>query len=956
LIGASLEDNQKNIKYSPPQDSLTSPSLFTIDIPFDKKTLRPVLQGTEFIEGQVKFYITHGIGVVLKSTGQHIGEARKSTEIELEWESEGGVDPIAPQIKKRIDPYLGIAEYINFSDSSIKYSDGENTKLRDPIRMNTLFARELINKANIALEALLSWETQQLQEPPLGDETAPAKMDFKGANGLYFWELFLHLPFMISHRLNLEQRFNETELWLGFIFDPGRKANASLGSPDYWNVRPLTELPDPDYFMRSPIDPDGIAASDPVRYQKAVYFHYIKNLIDRGDMAYRQVTPDSLGEAKLWYVRILDLLGPRPDTVLTSQWTPITLSALAGASNPGLREFEAQLIEQEQQVRDSAAATDGKAPIRVNQPELRLSTFGSDPTLVEEDNAHFIVPMNSELTKYWDMVESRLYNLRNNLTLDGKPLSLPVFAAPLDPRALLAAYANGATEGGAGSLLAQETPHYRYAVMFNRASAAVDNLIQFGNTLLSIIERQEQGQMMELQQQQVWEFAQYAIDLQLEAQKVEIEARKALQASKAIADARAVFYARLAEENVSPVETMAAAEHMSAKVYTVVASISTAVGAALKTVPNHGGFHAGITGGMAVGAAAGGAVGGFRLEGIPEMVAVAASTAASVHDMVADALERAEIFRRRRQEWENASDQARLESEHITAQLAVHDAQTRVTALQLRQAQEARKQAEVAYAFLNKRFTNSQLYQWLNGQFSTFYYQAYDATFSLCLAAQACWQFEIADYSATFIQPAAWKDAWRGLTAGESLKLNLLRMDAAYLARHDRKLEIVKTVSVKQLPPSTEENPSINIGWDEVVMRLADEGIAEFEITKAMLDADYPRHYLRRIKRISVSLPVTVGPYQDIRATLTQTWSAVQMNGPQGPLKENMRASQQIAVSTGIDDDGMFVFNFDDERYLPFEGTGAISRWALDFSDGQEDMIASITDIIVHVRYTAKSS
>ncbi|WP_164704263.1 hypothetical protein, partial [Pseudomonas viridiflava] len=111
--------------------------------------------------------------------------------------------------------------------------------------------------------------------------------------------------------------------------------------------------------------------------------------------------------------------------------------------------------------------------------------------------------------KYWDMLDSRLYNLRHNLTLDGKPLSLPLFAAPLDPRALLAAYANGATEGGSGSLLAQETPHYRYPVLFAKASAAVETLIQFGFTLLSVIERKEQGQLAELQQQQVWEFAQY---------------------------------------------------------------------------------------------------------------------------------------------------------------------------------------------------------------------------------------------------------------------------------------------------------------------------------------------------------------------------------------------------------------------------------------------------------------
>ncbi|MEN1836345.1 neuraminidase-like domain-containing protein, partial [Pseudomonas lijiangensis] len=687
---------QKILSQTEHKDIRSPTSPYKTTIPINKSTLLPILS-TTFINNSKKFHITHGVGVNNKASNQLIGSALKSTEIELTWKSEGGIDPIAPKINKRVDPLLGTAEYIDFSSSTIKFSDGSNSDGRDPIRMNTLFARELINKANIALEALLSWDTQQLPEPPLGGETAPAKMDFKGANGLYFWELFLHLPFMISHRLNLEQRFNETELWLGFIFDPGRKANASQGSPAYWNVRPLTELPDPDYFMRAPIDPDGIAASDPVRYQKAVYFHYLKNLIDRGDMAYRQVTPDSLGEAKLWYVRILDLLGPRPDTVLTSQWTPIKLSALADASNPGLREFEAQLIQQEQQVRDSAAANNGKAIISFSQPELRLSTFGSDSTMIEEDNAHFIVPMNSELTKYWDMVESRLYNLRNNLTLDGKPLSLPLFAAPLDPRALLAAYANGATEGGAGSLLAQETPHYRYAVMFNRASAAVDNLIQFGNTLLSIIERQEQGQLMELQQQQVWEFAQHAIDLQLETQKVEIEARKALQASQAIADARSRFYGKLAAENVSAAEISAAAAHMAAKVANGVAAISSSAAAALKAIPNHAGVHTGAIAGWSIGAMAGGAVGGFEIEGIPEMVAIAAHATAVTDDTIGDALERAEIFRRRRQEWENACDQARLESEYITAQLAVHDAQTRVTALQLRQAQEAKKQAEVAY-------------------------------------------------------------------------------------------------------------------------------------------------------------------------------------------------------------------------------------------------------------------
>lgn len=948
-------DDLIEIERTPHTEHLTAPSRYETTFTFDKSTLLPDFPLTTFIGGSKNFYINHGFSVNTVAPDAWVGNALKSTEIELEWANVGGSDPVAPKINKRTHAILGIAEYIDFSDSNIQFSDNSTTDHRDPIRMNTLFARELINKANIALEALLSWDTQQLQEPPIDDDGITDLMDFGGANGLYFWELFLHLPFMISHRLNLEQRFTDAEFWLGFIFDPGRKETDK--APAYWNVRPLVEISDPDHFLRSPIDPDGIAASDPVRYQKAVYFHYIKNLIDRGDMAYRQLTPDSLGEAKLWYVRILDMLGPRPDIKLTSQWTPVALHALATSTGKELRAFEAQLIKQEQQVRASAAANNGKATIHFNQPPLRLSTFGSDPTLNEEDNDHFIIPMNAELVKYWDMLETRLHNLRHNLTLDGKPLLLPLFGTPLDPRALLAAYANGATEGGAGSLLAQETPHYRYPVVFARASAAVETLTQFGSTLLSIIERKEQGQLAELQQQQVWEFAQYAIDLQLEAQKVEVQARKALEASKAVVDARADFYAQLAAENVNPVEIAAGVEHLVSRIAQGISYGSSVVASGLKVAPNHAGFNTGAIGGMSVGAEGGAALGGFRLEGGPESVAVIAHADAMLHASIGEALERTAMFGRRLQEWENARDQARLESEQITLQLAVHDAQTRMTALQLRQAQEAKKQAEAAYAFLNKRFTNSQLYQWLNGQFSTFYYQAYDATFSLCLAAQACWQYEIADYATSFIQPAAWKDAWRGLAAGEALKLNLLRMEAAYMTRNDRRMEIVKTVSVRQLPEAGAGETGINHGWDAVVERLAQDGVAEFEITRAMLDEDYPDHYLRRIKRISVSLPVTVGPYQDLRATLTQSYSAVQMDARKdGPLKENMRASQEIALSTGVDDDGLFVFNFDDERYLPFEGTGAISRWTLTFSRpaSQREIIDSITDIIVHMRYTAK--
>ena len=72
-----------------------------------------------------------------------------------------------------------------------------------------------------------------------------------------------------------------------------------------------------------------------------------------------------------------------------------------------------------------------------------------------------------------------------------------------------------------------------------------------------------------------------------------------------------------------------------------------------------------------------------------------------------------------------------------------------------------------------------------------------------------------------------------------------------------------------------------------------------------------------------------------------------------------MRAHQQIALSTGLDDNGLFTLNFEsNDRYLPFEYTGAISTWQLTFPNHtrQNALLESLTDIIVHLRYTAKNT
>ncbi|WP_256680100.1 hypothetical protein [Pseudomonas sp. R1-43-08] len=124
-----------------------------------------------------------------------------------------------------------------------------------------------------------------------------------------------------------------------------------------------------------------------------------------------------------------------------------------------------------------------------------------------------------------------------------------------------------------------------------------------------------------------------------------------------------------------------------------------------------------------------------------------------------------------------------------------------------------------------------------------------------------------------------------------------------------------------------------------------------------MFEEDYPGHILRRIKGISVSLPATLGPYEDIKAILTQTRNQIEL--PTGEQRTDRRAHQQIALSTGLDDNGLFTLTFDsNERYLPFEYTGAISDWTLQFPNpsGQKAVLESINDIVIHLRYTARAA
>src|SRR5262249_42566749 len=154
----------------------------------------------------------------------------------------------------------------------------------------------------------------------------------------------------------------------------------------------------------------------------------------------------------------------------------------------------------------------------------------------------------------------------------------------------------------------------------------------------------------------------------------------------------------------------------------------------------------------------------------------------------------------------------------------------------------------------------------------------------------------------------------------------LKRMEVAYMDQNRREHEITKNISLMLHDPLA-------------LIRLKETGRCELELPERLFDADFPGHYMRRIKSVSLTIPCVIGPYTSVNCTLTLLSNKARIKRVVGDsyaekvdeddnrFVTNFAAIQSIVTSHAQNDGGLFELNFRDERYLPLEGAGAISRW-----------------------------
>jgi hypothetical protein len=244
---------------------------------------------------------------------------------------------------------------------------------------------------------------------------------------------------------------------------------------------------------------------------------------------------------------------------------------------------------------------------------------------------------------------------------------------------------------------------------------------------------------------------------------------------------------------------------------------------------------------------------------------------------------------------------------------------------------------------MKSKFTNEQLFDWMAAQTATLYQQSYQLAYDMALRAERAYRHELGLRDSNIIRFGHWDSLHRGLLAGERLTYDLARLEASHMELNRREYELRKTISLAQIQP-------------QALISLRATGKCFVTLDEALFNLDHAGHYMRRLKTVSLTIPCIAGPYVGVHATVTLLGSTIRMSDdPTAEPVKHTGAVESIATSTGQNDSGIFELNLHDERYLPFEGHGAVGNWqiTLDPNANRFDF-STIADVLLNVSYTAR--
>ncbi len=904
-------------------------------------------------------------------------------------------------------------------------------RLKVNFPLDTILTNELSDVLHgKGLESFLSLQTQTMTTKH------GQQLDFRGPYGMYYWEMFFHIPFLIAHHFNANQKYKEAKWWYERIFDPTADEKPDLKPSDHnWQFAEfrgldaeklkeiLTDTKTIEVYKEDPFDPHAIAQLRISAYQKAIVMKYIDNLLDWGDALFTQDTRESINEAEMLYQLASDILGRRPvkmgkckspgDKVLTYKeiseaigkgseflitlenyhWNQVQMYRAGTSFINSSKKLQSMRITPNEEIdfgglekqvalrtgKDLVPLLNIKAnndPVTSPKPKAgnalkrtstyvvayrqaakeRTNRYQREPKdrkydfsktkeykilkfkpnrrfpsldLVRQTSLAFCVPENKDLLQYWDRVDDRLFKIWNCMNIKGIRRSLSLFQPPIDPMMLVRLRASGLSLEDAISMamMTGGLPHYRFAYLLEKARQYAQTAQGFGSALLSALEKKDGEELLLLRsvhEKNILRLTKETKKKQLEEAKAQVKATE--EGLKNIEN-RIDYYDEMINAGLTGWE--------------VIQQVSKHAGTALKLAESVVHLMAGITYLIPqVGSPFSMKYGGQELGHSGVEFAEWTSSMANIADAVSASAGLEATFQRREQEWKHQLKTSKQEQKQNQQQLLAAEIRELIAEKDFEIHEKSMEQSDELHDFYKSKFTNLGLYNFMASTLNRIYRSSFNIAQDLAKLAERAYNFETFR-SDIFIQSDNWQFDKAGLLAGDRLLLQLQEMEKAYMEKNERVPEITQSFSLALLDASN-------------LIQLRQTGTCVIKIPEIAFEVLYPGQYRRIIKSVRISIPCIAGPHTNISARLTLLKGEVEKEDKLALEELIVAKNTSITTSSANNDAGVFDLNFKDERYLPFEGAGAISEWRLELPAKLRSFnYDTIADVIVHISYTA---
>lgn len=808
---------------------------------------------------------------------------------------------------------------------------------------------------------------------------------------VYNWELGLHAMLMAVDRFHTTQQFELALKAARLVFDP--TASSASTEPDVaraacWKFKPFRDLaadrtsiidkatawPEDNKVDAAvterkahPSITHASARGRPQAYMKWVIMKYIQILCDAGDAYFRQGSFETLPLAIQRYMEADHVLGPAPPKVpklgkpVIRSWKTLTEEVNLELSFPFLCDI-------------TKRGSDNVADTATDQSSI-LGYLRTN---------YFCLPANPQYEALRTLVQDRLWKARNNLDINGRPIVYSMMEPYIDPGQMARALQSGAA-GAVSSLISDRDspmPYQRFSYLVGKALELCNELRAMGDQFLQAKEKQDSEALSCLKARQ--DTVRQKMQMELKAlQRDEItKTIESLQLTRSSTVSQLQYYLSLIGEphsrvpraddewedltqtilepitdslRMSPFEMAEMTYSAAATGMNVVAGSMEAIIGMLRAIPNVTTNMQPMGCGVSVKADAGNVAEGSQ------GVVMALKLAAMVSSELGSQAARAGNLTKQLQERRLQANIRGREIKNIDKQIEIQ-----LKRLDMNQTEQKVQSEEIDNAvetelWYRSKYTNENLYMWFEKSLRSIHFDLYNLTADLCRQAERAARFEKgpALLPSTSQTGGHWDSSRDGLLAAQEMQLNLRRLESAYLLKPAYDFELTKNVSLRQLDPLA-------------LISLRETATATFSLPETLFDLDFPGHYMRRLRSVSVSIPCIVGPYTTVAATLTLTEHRYRVsaaassaetyaagNIADGSFRNDSIPISQVAISSGMQDSGTFELNFrqDSAQFQPFEGAGAVSSWRLELpaKSIRQFNYDTISDVVLHLRYTAVS-